>query len=83
LLGHTQYIHIYSALVTSGFARLPEEKPNHLLGIADEPSIWKGAGLGVDTFDSCFPTRIARHGTILTPQGHLYIRKGELVSRSR
>jgi len=54
---------------------LPVDKPNHLLGIADEPSIWAGAALGVDTFDSCFPTRIARHGTLLTQQGPVYIRK--------
>lgn len=58
---------------------LPVDKPNHLLGIADEQSIWPGAALGVDTFDSCFPTRIARHGTLLTRQGHLYIRKGKRV----
>lgn len=55
---------------------LPVDKPNHLLGIADEPSIWAGAALGVDTFDSCFPTRIARHGTLLTENGPVYIRKG-------
>jgi queuine tRNA-ribosyltransferase len=37
--------------------KLPKGKPNHLLGIADERSIHAGVPLGVDTFDSCFPTR--------------------------
>ena len=36
---------------------LPREKPNHLLGIADEASVRGAVALGVDTFDSCLPTR--------------------------
>ena len=45
--------------------QLPKDRPNHLLGIADLPSIRKCVPLGVDTFDSAFPTRIARHGCLL------------------
>jgi queuine tRNA-ribosyltransferase len=30
--------------------------------------------MGIDTFDSCFPTRLARHGTLLTEGGRLHIR---------
>ena len=41
-------------------------KPRHLLGIADEESIRHAVTQGIDTLDSCYPTRIARHGTILT-----------------
>ena len=41
-------------------------KPRHLLGIADEESIWNAARNGIDTMDSCYPTRVARHGTLLT-----------------
>ena len=52
---------------------LPREKPNHLLGIADPGSVLAAAPLGVDTFDSCFPTRVARHGTLFTRQGTLDI----------
>ena len=36
---------------------LPRGKPNHLLGIADEISVRGAVALGVDTFDSCLPTR--------------------------
>ena len=42
--------------------RLPADKPNHLLGIADPESAEAVAPLGIDTLDSCNPTRIARHG---------------------
>jgi queuine tRNA-ribosyltransferase len=45
--------------------QLPKDRPNHLLGIADLPSIRKCVPLGVDTFDSAFPSRVARHGCLL------------------
>lgn len=58
--------------------RLPREKPNHLLGIADVDSIAGAVPLGVDTFDSCFPTRLGRHGTLLTKRfGRVQIRQSK------
>lgn len=57
---------------------LPKDKPNHLLGIADIDSIYGAVPKGVDTFDSCFPTRLGRHGTLLTKRfGRLQIRQGK------
>ncbi|MEZ5314700.1 MAG: tRNA guanosine(34) transglycosylase Tgt [Chlamydiales bacterium] len=52
---------------------LPEEKPNHLLGIGDVPSIRRLIPFGIDTFDSSYPTRAARHGLLLTQSGGLKI----------
>ena len=46
--------------------QLPLEKPNHLLGIGDLKSIEKIIPLGIDTFDSSYPTRSARHGHLYT-----------------
>lgn len=54
------------ALLHDVMPMLPTSKPNHLLGIGDEASIRVGVRLGIDTFDSCFPTRLGRHGTLLT-----------------
>jgi queuine tRNA-ribosyltransferase len=51
-------------------------KPRHLLGIADEESIRNAIPLGLDTFDSCYPTRLGRHGTVLTRQGLLRLPSG-------
>ncbi|GAB4187691.1 MAG: tRNA guanosine(34) transglycosylase Tgt [Simkaniaceae bacterium] len=51
--------------------RLPKDKPNHLLGIGDLESLEKTIPLGIDTFDSSYPTRAARHGTVLTQKGPL------------
>ena len=51
--------------------RLPPgtRKPVHLLGVGDEMSIRAAAKTGVDTFDSCFPTRLGRHGAALITGG--------------
>ena len=58
--------------------QLPKDRPNHLLGIGDVGSILGSIPHGVDTFDSTFPTRSARHGTLLTrTRGRLNIRRSE------
>lgn len=53
---------------------LPAGRPVHLLGIADDESVVNAAPHGIDTFDSCWPTRVARHGTILLSTGRINIR---------
>lgn len=48
---------------------LPENKPNHLLGIGDLNSVENCIKLGIDTMDSSHPTRCARHGLAFTSNG--------------
>lgn len=57
--------------------RLPLEKPNHLLGIGDLESLSQCIPLGIDTFDSSYPTRAARHGLLLTEEGGIKVGRGE------
>ncbi|CAK4169354.1 unnamed protein product [Aphanomyces euteiches] len=58
--------------------QLPDSKPIHLLGIADEPSLHACIPLGIDTFDSCYPTRAGRHGTLFsTTYGAFHIVRGK------
>jgi queuine tRNA-ribosyltransferase len=57
------------AMLSSLMPQLPEDKPNHLLGIGDLPSIEACIKLGIDTFDSSHPTRCARHGLVFSSQG--------------
>jgi queuine tRNA-ribosyltransferase len=54
-----------------------QSKPRHLLGIADEKSIIGAVKNGMDTLDSCFPTRISRHGTLLSREGKINIKSGK------
>ncbi len=56
--------------------RLPKEKPNHLLGIGDLESLHTSIPFGIDTFDSSYPTKAARHALILTKNGKLKITRG-------
>ncbi len=53
--------------------QLPEDKPIHLLGIGDIPSIELAVPLGIDTFDSSHPTKCARHGLLFTAQGSVRV----------
>ena len=56
---------------------LPKEKPIHLLGIGDLNSIESCIPYGIDTFDSSYPTRAARHGILFTSKGVVNIMKAE------
>lgn len=60
-------------MLTGMMPHLPEDKPNHLLGIGDLESLDKCISLGIDTFDSSHPTRCARHGLLFTSTGPLKI----------
>lgn len=55
---------------------LPDDKPNHLLGIGDLTALSTIIPLGIDTFDSSYPTRAARHGLLLTDTGGIKIERG-------
>ena len=61
--------------------RIPKDRPNHLLGIGDVRSILGSIPHGVDTFDSTFPTRNARHGQLMTrTRGTFNIQRAENAS---
>jgi queuine tRNA-ribosyltransferase len=62
-------------MLTGLLPRLPVEKPNHLLGIGDLESLAQCVPLGIDTFDSSYPTRAARHGLLLTEEGGIKAEK--------
>lgn len=53
---------------------LPNNKPRYLMGVGSYDSILEGVLRGVDMFDCVLPTRIARHGALMTSSGRLNIR---------
>lgn len=55
--------------------KIPKHLPVHLLGIGDPPSVVYGAKLGIDTFDSAYPTKNGRHGRFFTEDGAVDLTK--------
>ncbi len=53
---------------------LPPDAPRYFMGIGDPVGILEVIGLGVDMFDCVLPTRLARHGSALTPDGRINLR---------
>jgi queuine tRNA-ribosyltransferase len=53
---------------------LPAEKARYFMGIGDPVGILEVIGLGVDMFDCVLPTRLARHGAALTPDGRINLK---------
>jgi queuine tRNA-ribosyltransferase len=54
--------------------QLPGDKPRYFMGIGDPVGILEVISLGVDMFDCVLPTRLARHGAALTPDGRINLR---------
>lgn len=54
---------------------LPKDKPRYLMGVGAVNDILEGIERGVDMMDCVLPTRIARHGTCMTSQGRVNIKK--------
>ena len=54
---------------------LPENKPRYLMGVGSLDYILEGIAKGIDMMDCVLPTRIARHGTLMTHEGRVNIRK--------
>lgn len=59
----------------ASIAVLPREKPRHLMGVGSPEDICAAVRYGVDIFDSAFPMRNARHGTIFTGAGKINLGK--------
>jgi queuine tRNA-ribosyltransferase len=53
---------------------LPTHKPRYLMGVGDPDDLAAGITRGVDIFDCVMPTRIARHGSALTPDGRVNLK---------
>ena len=53
---------------------LPEDKPRYLMGVGSLDYMLEGVAKGVDMMDCVLPTRIARHGTLMTHNGRVNIK---------
>ena len=53
---------------------MPRNKPRYLMGVGSPDCLVEGVIRGVDMFDCVWPTRLARHGMVITRKGNMTIR---------
>lgn len=60
-------------MVEDAIKWLPDNKPRYLMGVGNPIDLIEGSIRGVDMFDCVLPTRVARHGAVMTSTGRLNI----------
>ncbi len=58
---------------------IPEDKPRYLMGVGSPAELLSAIECGIDIFDSAFPTRNARHQTLMTSKGNIDIARGKFA----
>lgn len=62
-------------MIEDAIRYLPSDKPRYLMGVGSLDYILGGIERGIDMMDCVLPTRIARHGALMTSTGRINIRK--------
>lgn len=58
---------------------LPAEKVRYVMGLGDPEGVLDAVARGCDLFDCVWPTRLARHGRVLTPDGDFNLRRAQFA----
>ncbi len=69
--------------VSGSIHLIPADRPRYLMGVGSPRELLDAIAMGVDVFDSAFPTRGGRHGTVLTRDGRFDITRGRVASDRR
>ncbi len=56
---------------------VPKNKPRYLMGVGSPVELLEAIETGIDIFDSAFPTRNARHGSLMTSKGNVDIARAK------
>jgi queuine tRNA-ribosyltransferase len=67
----------------SAVAELPAGKPRYVMGLGDPVGVLEAVQKGADLFDCVWPTRLARHGRVLTTHGDFNLRRAEFSTDPR
>jgi len=54
---------------------MPPDKPRYLMGVGEADDLVEATMRGIDIYDCVMPTRVARHGAALTPEGRVNVKK--------
>lgn len=73
---------MYDAIIIS-LKNMPKEKIKYLMGVGTPERILECVELGIDCFDSRYPTMTARHNQLFTRNGLLMMQKKEFADDER
>ena len=59
---------------------LPAERVRYVMGLGDTEGVLDAIARGCDLFDCVWPTRLARHGRVLTADGDYNLRRAEFAA---
>jgi queuine tRNA-ribosyltransferase len=65
--------------LAAALGELPTDRPRYLMGVGDPAALVEAVSLGVDQFDCVMQTRLGRHGTALTGEGRLNVKRNEFA----
>lgn len=60
---------------------LPQDKPRYLMGVGSPEDLVEGVARGIDMYDCALPTRVARNGSMFTPEGRVDISKARYAEQ--
>lgn len=63
--------------VNAALPFVPKDKPRYIMGLGTPMDIIEMIGKGIDCFDSIYPTQNARHSSIFTKNGKIYLDKAK------
>ena len=66
-----------NAALEAAVAELPPGKPRYVMGLGDTEGLLAAIERGADIFDCVIPTRLARHGKVLSSGGDFNISRAE------
>lgn len=72
-----------NAATEAVIAELPDDKPRYVMGLGDTDGLLDAIVRGVDMFDCVIPTRLARHGRVLSRTGDFNLRRVEFTEDDR
>ncbi|CAN5852098.1 tRNA guanosine(34) transglycosylase Tgt [soil metagenome] len=62
---------------------LPSGSVRYVMGLGDAEGVLDAVERGADLFDCVWPTRLARHGRVLTPDGDFNLRRSQFADDPR
>ncbi len=67
------------AALEAAVGALPPGRVRYLMGLGDTEGVLAAVGRGCDLFDCVWPTRLARHGKVLSRLGDYAVRRADLA----